>query len=77
MTAITILGRVAEAKDGKFGTVDVAPVHELPPTGPPGVKGRMLKEDVDHALILLGKGNNGDAFELLQKAVARYDANEM
>jgi hypothetical protein len=70
-------GRVAEAKDGKFGAVDVAQIHELPPSGPPGVKGRILKEDVDKALILLDKGNNGDALALLQKAASHYDANEM
>ena len=36
-------GRVAEVKDGKFGSVSLAPANDLPPKGAPGVKGRALR----------------------------------
>lgn len=69
-------GRIAEAKDGKHGTSIPAPSHELPPKGPPGIKGRRLREVVEKVLEHLANGDPAKAAEALQKARARYDANE-
>jgi hypothetical protein len=69
-------GRVAEAKDGKFGALAAAPNNELPPKGPPGVKGRRLRDSVGVALGYFAKGNAQGARECLEKAIANYDANE-
>src|ERR1700761_3114578 len=47
-------GRIAEVKDGsKFGAVADASSDQLPPKGPPGIKGRRLREDIQHALDAL------------------------
>jgi hypothetical protein len=72
-------GRMADAKEGKFGTPPMAPGHTLPPKGPPGVKGRRLKSAVDRALDVLAKhGPAGlsEATAILNEGKARYDANE-
>ena len=69
-------GRVAEVKDGKFGTPGATPIHQLPPQGPPGIKGRRLRGAADAVASLLAKGNNAEALAKLQAAIAAYDANE-
>jgi hypothetical protein len=69
-------GRVADVKDGKFGTVSAASSDQLPPKGPPGVKGRRLRYSVERALTALSNGNIEEAIEVLEKGKARYDANE-
>ena len=46
-------GRVAEAKDGRHANVTPAPANALPPKGPPGLKGRELRE---------AEGRNTNAF---------------
>lgn len=69
-------GRVAEVKDGKFGSVAPAPASSLPPTGAPGVKGKKLRESVGKALAALAAGKVEVAKSELQMAEARYDANE-
>lgn len=70
-------GRVAEVKDGdKFASATVAPGHSLPPSGPPGVKGRRLREAVRAALTHLNAGDAAAATEALQKGTKRYDTNE-
>lgn len=72
-------GRVAEAKDGKFGTVALAPTNSLPPKGPPGIKGRRLRSNMDEVItILINKGSAGadEALAALKKAASRFDANE-
>lgn len=69
-------GRVAEVKDGKFGTPAATPIHQLPPKGPPGIKGRRLRGAADSVASLLAKGNNAEALAKLQAAIAAYDANE-
>ena len=69
-------GRIAEVKGGKFGTPPATPAHELPPKGPPGIKGRRLRAAVERALAALAKGNSAEAIANLQKAIAAYDANE-
>ncbi|HEY4846615.1 MAG TPA: hypothetical protein VIH87_02185 [Methylocella sp.] len=68
--------RVAEVKGGKFGTLEAAPVQELPPKGAPGIKGKRLRSAVDKALASLAKGDSGESAIILQKAVANYDADE-
>jgi hypothetical protein len=35
--------RIAEVKAGSHGKLSTAPANELPPKGPPGVKGRRLR----------------------------------
>jgi hypothetical protein len=72
-------GRIAECKDGSFGNLEAAPAHELPPSGPPGLKGRRLRSAADRVVQLLAAGeadSGARALKLLQDALARYDANE-
>lgn len=73
-------GRIAEVKDGsKFGTVAAAHTSQLPPSGPPGIKGRRLRAAADKiSQALAAKGPSGlkEAQELLQRAIAAYDADE-
>ena len=72
-------GRIAEVKDGsKFGTVAAAHTSQLPPSGPPGIKGRRLRAAADKISQALAKGPIGlkEAQEILQVAIASYDANE-
>jgi hypothetical protein len=72
-------GRIAEVKDGsRFGTVAAAHTSQLPPSGPPGIKGRRLRAAADKISQALAKGPSGlkEAQELLRSAIASYDANE-
>ncbi|NWH07895.1 MAG: hypothetical protein HXY22_04470 [Alphaproteobacteria bacterium] len=71
-------GRIAEVKKGDYG-VSAAPAVELPPAGPPGVKGRRLKGAVDSVLkTLQEKGSEGvaESIERLSEALACYNRNE-
>ena len=73
-------GRVAEAKKGEYGTPAIAPSHDLPPKGPPGIKGRRLRETLQEAISLLGKGGVSDvalAKAVLEEAAKQYDADEI
>jgi hypothetical protein len=71
-------GRIAEVKDGsKFGIVAAAPGNQLPPKGPPGIKGRRLKDEVDRAIAALQSGDNAKALTVLSAGKARYEKNEM
>jgi hypothetical protein len=72
-------GRIAEVKDGsKFGTPAATPASQLPPSGPPGIKGRRLRSAADQISTALAKGPAGlkEAEDLLQAAIDAYDANE-
>lgn len=72
-------GRIAEVKEGKFGSVSAAQSADLPPKGPPGIKGRRLRLATGKALDLLAtKGADGllEVTAVLKDAQARYDANE-
>jgi hypothetical protein len=72
-------GRIAEVKDGsKFGSVAAAHTSQLPPSGPPGIKGRRLRSAADKISQALAKGPSGlkEAEDLLQKAITAYDTNE-
>jgi hypothetical protein len=67
-------GRIAEAKDGKWGTPPMA-TGPLPPKGPPGIKGRRLREAVDAAIAEFGNDPNS-AMDALVAAVEDYDSHE-
>jgi hypothetical protein len=69
-------GRIKDAQDGRYGTADPAPAHELPQRGPPGVKGRHLRDAVKNALALLKAGNAKAAEEALKAGAADYDADK-
>ena len=72
-------GRVAEAKDGKFGPGQAAPAEQLPPSGPPGIKGRVLRGTVQQTLKLLARKDaesQTKAYTLLTEAANRFDTNE-
>lgn len=72
-------GRIAEAKDGKYGVGQPVAATALPPKGPPGVKGRRLRTEVEKALTVLSqKGAPGvaEAVGILIASRAKYDANE-
>ncbi len=72
-------GRIAEVKQGSHGSLPMASTHELPPKGPPGPKGRILRAAVRKALTLLEeKGAEGadEARGILAEASKRYDAHE-
>ncbi len=69
-------GRIAEVKEGKYSSAIAADVSELPPKGPPGVKGKRLKEAVDKALADLAAGDIGRALEALENGKAAYETNE-
>ena len=72
-------GRVAEVKDGSHGKIQPASTLDLPPSGPPGVKGRRLRGAISKALEVLQANNDNSAVEaitLLLEAQKRYDAIE-
>jgi hypothetical protein len=69
-------GRVKEAKDGKFGSAMAAPESKLPPKGPPGIKGRHLRDAARAALKAFDDNDPTKAQTLLRAAVAAYDAND-
>lgn len=70
-------GRIAEVKDGtKFGVVPAAPANELPPSGPPGIKGRRLRTAIDGVIDSLEKGDLKAAKERLLEAKRRYDRQD-
>ena len=71
-------GRIAEAKAGEFGTIEAAPEAELPPAGPPGLKGRRLFARVEVAIKAL-HGASPDVAktqQILQDAVKAYNTKE-
>lgn len=72
-------GRIAEAKQGRFGMPPIAPAHQLPPSGPPGIKGRRLRGSAEQALDALRTGTTdaaAKAIKILEESLARYDTNE-
>jgi hypothetical protein len=69
-------GRIAEAKEGKYGPGQPAAAHSLPPKGAPGVKGRLPRAAVDRALTALSKGDSSTAETILNDAKINYDQNE-
>ena len=72
-------GRVKQAKDGEYGNAMAAPENLLPPKGPPGIKGRRLREAVKLALAALDAGGAdaaGKAQTLLRAGAEAFDARE-
>lgn len=69
-------GRIADAKEGKWGTPAAAPANLLPPAGPPGIKGRRLRAAAEKATALLIAGNQSEALTRLQDALKDYDRDE-
>lgn len=69
-------GRIAEVKDGKFGSVALAAANSLPPKGAPGVKGRALKDSVEKALAKLTNGDIVAAIQELEFGRASYEKDE-
>jgi len=72
-------GRIAEVKDGsKFGTPAAAHTSTLPPSGPPGIKGRRLRDSCEAIAAILARGPSGvsEAQSVLKAAIEAYDANE-
>jgi hypothetical protein len=70
-------GRIAEVKDGsKFGSIAAAPAAQLPPKGPPGIKGRRLRDDTQEALDALNAGDMNRVRIFLEGGIAEYDQNE-
>jgi hypothetical protein len=70
-------GRIAEVKDGsKFGSVAAALQNTLPPKGPPGIKGRRLRDAAQDALDALNAGNMKDVRVHLEGGLAEYNLNE-
>lgn len=69
-------GRVADAEQGKFGNFQAAPANELPPKGPPGIKGRRLLAHVEKALGQLADGDVDGAKASLEAGVKRWNLHE-
>ena len=72
-------GRIAEIKTGSHGSIATAQTQDLPPKGPPGVKGRRMHAAVNRALKLMTeKGDTGlaEALNILRDAQKRYDTDE-
>jgi hypothetical protein len=70
-------GRIAEVKDGsKFGIVPPALATDLPPKGPPGIKGRRLRNSIADAISALNSGDPAKAEKLLKSGADKYDSHE-
>jgi hypothetical protein len=69
-------GRIKDAQDGKYGPARTIAGTQLPPKGPPGLKGRRLREEVHPVLGHLMTGNIQAAIADLKVAIGHYDADE-
>jgi hypothetical protein len=70
-------GRIAEVKAGSHGSISAAMAKDLPPKGPPGLKGRRLRASVRKAITAIEEDNIKSAIEILQQASTRYDDHDM
>lgn len=69
--------RVAEVLSGQmFGTLSAASGNDLPPKGPPGVKGRKLVAHIEKALNALAAGDAAAAKETLEAGLKRWNLHE-
>jgi hypothetical protein len=57
-------------------TIEAAPASELPPSGPPGIKGRRLHAFVEKAIKALETGDNAAALKSLRDGMERYNRSE-
>jgi hypothetical protein len=71
-------GRIAEVKAGEFGGLTAAPPNELPPKGPPGLKGRRLREAASKMLqqIQDGAADLSTVKKSLEEALHKFDEHE-
>jgi hypothetical protein len=69
-------GRIAEVKEGSHGSVAVAKAEDLPPKGPPGVKGRRLRYTIGEIAKALDAGDVEKAKALVAQGISRFDENE-
>jgi hypothetical protein len=69
-------GRVKNTQDGRYGPPVTIPGIMLPPKGPPGIKGRRLRDALDFVIKNLESGDGAGALANLQEARAHYDADE-
>jgi hypothetical protein len=71
-------GRIAEVKAGEFGSLTAAPPNELPPKGPPGLKGRRLRETASKLLqqIQSGAVDLSTVKQSLEQALHKFDEHE-
>lgn len=71
-------GRVAEVKAGEFGNLTAAPPSDLPPKGPPGLKGRVLREAATKLVQSIEQGDTDvvGIKKLLEAALNKYNENE-
>ena len=69
-------GRVKEAEDGKFGPATTNASVKLPPKGPPGIKGRHLRDTATQVLEKLKAGEADEATKMLEQALKTYNADE-
>lgn len=67
--------RVDDVKKGLY-TTTVIPAEDLPPKGPPGLKGRRLRAQVSKAIEMLHSGHADEAMAALQDALDGYSKNE-
>jgi hypothetical protein len=70
-------GRVKNTQDGKYGPPATIPALKLPPKGPPGIKGRRLRDGLDSVVSKLKSGDSAGALAKLQEEIALYDADEV
>ena len=71
-------GRIAEVKDGSHGLI-LGSTEPLPPKGPPGLKGRVLRAHVVKAITALDSGGAGatEALKILKDGLQKYNADEV
>lgn len=69
-------GRIAEAKDGQYGTPPLACADQLPPSGSPGPRARDLRAALGGIRSLLKDGNAKEALQQLEQAIGQFDQNE-
>ncbi len=69
-------GRIKSAEDGDYGEVEPAAAEELPPSGPPGIKGRHLRDAVEQYQRLMAKGDEAGAKAALAAGAKAYDTDE-
>lgn len=71
-------GRIAEVQNGSHGSIAAAPSDQLPPKGPPGVKGKRFRGSVVKALEMLERSEISleELVSRLRDALAKYDSHE-
>lgn len=70
-------GRIAEAKNGEHGQASPAPSHQLPSKGPPGIKGRRLRDDVASVLTAMEKMGKKESEFIRCSSVPRVNMTPM